>query len=107
MRAEAAKNCAGGFDVVHGNGSAGNGFEQIAEEYGALVLGEFLEGGEFSGFGCADVCVEAANDFRRGGVEFRAFAEAVEAGVGEFGGGRLKSRCVHAGVIGEKIVESF
>ena len=63
LRAEAAENRVGGFDFFDGNGGARNGFQQIAEKNCALVLGQFFEGSEFSGFGSADVGVHSANDF--------------------------------------------
>jgi hypothetical protein len=107
LRAEAAEDCVRGFDLVHGNGSARNGFEEVAEKNCPLMFRKLFEGGEFSGFGSANVRVESANDFGRGGVEFCAFAEAIEAGVGEFGGRGRKGRRMHAEVIGEKVVESF
>ena len=98
---------AAGSTSSTGNRSAGNGVEQIAKEDSSLPLGEFFEGGIFLGVGRLHVSVQAPDDFRRIGVQLGAFAEAVEAGVTEFRGGRGESRCVHAQIIGQQLIQTF
>ena len=51
--------------------------------------------------------MKTADHFGRTGEEFRAYAEAVEAGIGQFIGLTGEGRFVHAQIIGKKIVERF
>ena len=51
--------------------------------------------------------VKSAHNFGRTGVKFGAFAEAVEAGIGQFIGFAREGRFVKAQIIGEEIVEGF
>ena len=107
LRAETLDDGSERLDFVERDSGVGNGVKQIAEEDGALVFRQFFEGGICFCAGCADVGVETADDFGRTGVEFGAFAETEEAGIGKVVGIAGEGRLVNAQIIGEEIVERF
>ncbi len=95
------------FDFSQRNGGIGHGVEQVPQEDGALLFREFFKRRVGLRTGGAHVSVKPADNFGRTGVKFGAFAETIEAGIGQVIGCGGESGFVQAEIIGEEIVERF
>ncbi len=95
------------LDLLQRDGRIGNGVEQVPKKDGTLMFRQFFKRGVGLRIRSTHMGVHAANDFRRTGVEFRAFAKAVKPGIREIIGFGRERRVVQAQIVREEIVERF
>jgi len=107
LSAEALDDGVERLDFIERDGSVWNGIEQVPQENGALVFRQFFKRRVSLRTGRPHVGVKTSDNFRRTGMKFSAFAEAVETGIGQFIGFAGEGRFVQAEIIREEIVERF